>query len=244
MIRDPEIHMDPKNTTPPPYIRPMNEPHTPISESEMNPNMHTENPASSSKNTLLTLASILVLAGIVGVTLYLYIQNKTNKTAIKALPNQQVSNVKKDASIPKNYVPKTVEEKRMAANLKKYGVACRRFTSIEEALKTPEIACVLDLSGQKLSSLPDGLDKLTDLQQLNLSNNVFTSVPSELLKIQSLMLINLGNNKIVSVGKLVLPTDKTQNVKRVLTIDLKNNNIDSATQKEIKDNNPDITFSF
>ena len=219
---------------------PLRQPHFPISENEMNPN-----PTHDSRNTLFTLASLLVLAGIVGITLFLYIQNKTSKSLNESTSTKsQEQKIVVDKSIPKNYVPKTEAEKKMAANLEKYGVVCRRFTSVEEALKTPDIACILDLSGKKLSALPTEIFKLTDLQQLNISNNEFTSVPSDLLKIQSLMLINLSNNKIATVEKIVLPTDKTQNIKRVLTIDLKNNNIDSATQKEIKDKNPDITFSF
>ncbi|PIZ96349.1 MAG: hypothetical protein COX79_05330 [Candidatus Levybacteria bacterium CG_4_10_14_0_2_um_filter_36_16] len=164
----------------------------------------------SSKKTLLTLVSILVLLGIVSLTLFLFIQNKQNQTTGKKETSQKTAQQNKkesvvDKTIPKNYIPTTAAEKKMATNLQKYGVVCKRFTSLEEALKTPDIACVLDLSGKGLTSLSDNITKLTYLNTIDLSNNNFSVFPLQLLEIPSLQSIDLTNNKLTvtpNVSKL------------------------------------------
>lgn len=179
-----------------------------------------------SKNTLPTLVSLLVLAVIVGVTLYLYIQNKTSKTSSKTSPKQESTKTAGDKTVPKNYVPTTTEEKKMAENLQKYGVVCRRFTSVEEALKTPEIACVLDLSNQKLTKLPENIAKLTNLTEINLSNNKITTFPTDLLNIKTLISLNLGNNNISSIPTNTVIPSTIQN------LNLTGNNLSSTDMEK------------
>lgn len=129
----------------------------------------------------------MVLIVIVAITIFLYAING------KTLLTKQKNTIK-----PTPYVPKTSEEKKMAANLKKYGVVCRRFTSLDEALKTPEIACVLDLSKKNLSSLPGDVTKLVSLNTINLSNNNFTEFPPQLLEAPTLVAIDLTDNKLTA----------------------------------------------
>src|SRR3989338_3522530 len=85
-------------------------------------------------------------------------------------------------------------------------VVCKRFTNLGESLKNIEIACVLDLSNQNLTTVPNDITKLTKLNELNLSNNKFTSIPASVLDVSTLITLNLSNNQISkapqNLGKL------------------------------------------
>lgn len=160
----------------------------------MDENINTTPAPIQKSNTLalnlLALAGLIIIAGVGG---FLYLKSNT---ATK--PKETVQKTAQKTATPTPYVPKTAEEKRMAADLQKYGVVCKRFTSLTEALKTPEIACILDLSKTNLSSLPSDITKLTKLNEVNLSNNNFTQFPSQLLAIPTLLSINLTNNKLTT----------------------------------------------
>lgn len=217
---------------------PLRQPHIPISESEMigsDPiNNNQQDSSSGSKNTLLTLAAFLVLAGIVGITLYLYIQNKT--AGQKIVYNNIDKNAKKEVDNTKNYIPKTTEEKKMAADLQKYGVVCKKFTSLEEALKTPDIACDLDLSNQNLTVIPTEILKLTFLNSINLSNNKLTIFPSQLLELPHLITINLSDNNIPSVPKEITHLKELQsiNIKDTLINDSEVKNYYTTVKRPIQ----------
>lgn len=134
--------------------------------------MPTPTNSKSSKNTLLIFAVILVLAGIVGITLFLYARNM----------NSQVAVTPKEAAT--NPVAKTIP--------------CKFFTSLDAALKTPDAACALDLSGKNLNTLPSEITKLTSLRVINLSSNNFTQLPPQLLEIPTLVAINITSNKLTA----------------------------------------------
>lgn len=87
-------------------------------------------------------------------------------------------------------------------------VTCVRFTSVEEALKYIDKACVLDLSGQNLTTLPKDVLSLTKLSEIDLSNNSFTTFPKELLTLNNIMSINLTSNNISTLPVEIL-TNKT-----------------------------------
>lgn len=198
-----------------PTVRPMNQAHTPITMAEMNPNMKNEKPKSGI-NMLLTMLSFLFLVIIVITTLYLYIQNRasTNNST-----TQIAENTKDDEhsdSLPEAFPTMTQNQKLV----EKYGVACKRFTSIKEALVTPEIACVLDLSGQGISSLPENITKLTKLNELNLSDNKFSKFPTVLYQFTSLFSINLENNQLST-----FPEDIKSKIPSLQSIKLKGNNL-------------------
>lgn len=189
----------------PPYVRPMNEPHNHITEAEMNGQMHQESPKSA-KGTLLTLLSLLILAGVVGTTLYLYIMNRSgeNEQAQTPPPDEGNEETPETATVnlPDGFVPvisMTPEE-----TLEKHGVVCRRFTSIEAALAEAQVACELDLSGQNLSTLPSGITELKNLNSINLSSNNFSTFPEALYNLPNLINIDLSNNNLSEIPEDIL----------------------------------------
>ncbi|MCX6181999.1 MAG: leucine-rich repeat-containing protein kinase family protein [Bacteroidetes bacterium] len=64
---------------------------------------------------------------------------------------------------------------------------------------------ILDLSGNKLSELPNDLHRLKKLKILFLANNEFTEFPSTLANIPSLTMIGFKSNKITKVPENAFP---------------------------------------
>ena len=76
----------------------------------------------------------------------------------------------------------------------------------------------LDLSHNRLSTLPDDLSNLTLLVDFNLSSNLFQLVPPVLMQMTSLKRIDLSSNKINHVNK-----DELCLIANLETMDLRNN---------------------
>jgi Leucine-rich repeat (LRR) protein len=193
-------------------LPPRKEPHLPISMAETHPEIYNENSTTNSKNTFLTLASLLVLAGIVGITLYLYIQNKVAKTTNGLRTNNFMEDTNKSSK------PEVVLGEKNQALVKKYGAICKKFISLSEAVKEAEVACELDLSNRSLSSLPKEVSKLTKLNTIDLQNNNFSTFPSELLNLNSIIRIDLSNNNLSSI-----PDDVIIKLPSLQTINLNGN---------------------
>lgn len=167
--------MDPTAQQNQPQVRPMNEPHTPITMDEMNPNIHNE-PPKSAKGTLLTLASLLVLLGIVGITLFLYIQNQTSHSQLQNQSKEQIV-ITEPTPPPHCNNPKS-------------------FMSIEEALKDSDNVCMLDLTGQNLKNIPISVSRLKNLRTLILTGNQLNSIPSFVYDLPYLVRLDLPSNNI------------------------------------------------
>lgn len=161
------------------------------------PVQETNNPAQGSnnsfRNTLLLIGSILIFVAIVAVTLYLVVQNQKNQAEVIT-----EDNLENEQNIV-TAIPTLTQEQQKEL----YGeVVCRRFTSVEEALQVPDIACVLDLSGQNLTEIPEGVYGLTKLNEIDLSNNNLTSIPQKLIDMSNMVSINLSNNNISNVADI------------------------------------------
>ena len=72
----------------------------------------------------------------------------------------------------------------------------KTYTSIEQALQDPTKVTILNLKGQGLKTLPAGIEKLVNLEQLDLSNNALTSLPPQIFKLPKLKILYLNNNFI------------------------------------------------
>ena len=189
-------------------------PPTPVQES----NSQTPNSTNSSRNTLFLVSSILLFVVIVGATLYLLVQNQQEQAGVMTEDKIETEQTQADA------FPTLTQEQQKEV----YGdVVCRRFTSIEEALQVPEIACVLDLSGQDLTELPEYITKLTKLNELDLSDNNFTEFPQILYQVKTLLSINLENNQLKS-----MPEDISVQLPSLQSIRLEGNNLSESIVKQ------------
>lgn len=57
----------------------------------------------------------------------------------------------------------------------------------------------LDLQGNILTKLPDGIVELQYLNRIDLSNNSFSSFPDQLLNVPNLQHINISSNQITGI---------------------------------------------
>ncbi|XP_072936234.1 leucine-rich repeat-containing protein 57-like [Epargyreus clarus] len=76
----------------------------------------------------------------------------------------------------------------------------------------------LDVSKNKISSLPDDISRFKLLKQLNLSSNLIETLPGSIVDLKKLELLNISNNKISSLPSAF---GKLSNLKQVY---LNNNN--------------------
>jgi Leucine-rich repeat (LRR) protein len=70
----------------------------------------------------------------------------------------------------------------------------KHYTSLKEALKTPELVYDLDLSNQGLNELPTSIGLFTDLTTLNLYANNLKALPKSLKKLTNVNWLSLSNN--------------------------------------------------
>ena len=70
------------------------------------------------------------------------------------------------------------------------------YTSLSEALQTPEKVYKLDLTKQKLKTFPMEIIKLYNLQELTLAKNKLTEIPKEIGTLTNLQKLNLEKNEL------------------------------------------------
>jgi Leucine-rich repeat (LRR) protein len=73
------------------------------------------------------------------------------------------------------------------------------YTSVSEALKDPLKVYRLDLSKQKLHTLPKELFSLYNLQELNLSKNKLLQIPPEIANLTNLQVLNVSKNNLTEI---------------------------------------------
>lgn len=73
------------------------------------------------------------------------------------------------------------------------------YTSISEALKNPLKVYRLDLSKQKLHTIPKEVFVLYNLQELNLAKNKIQSIPQEISSLVNLQKLNVSRNDLVEL---------------------------------------------
>lgn len=163
---------------------------------------------SSSRNRrFLTVAGALIIIFLgISAALYFFLPNFLNSQQNNTPALNTDNQTGKDRSF--NSSGKTPDH-----------VVCKNFTSLDEALAEPEIACVLTLSGQNLDSAPQGIYSLTNLNQIDLSNNNISVFPTELFAMEKMISVNLSNNVISEVpSDFILPPT-------IQLLDLRENNL-------------------
>ncbi len=77
----------------------------------------------------------------------------------------------------------------------------RTYRSLERALKEPELVYRLDLSGQKLKTVPEEIYGFVNLNALDLSGNKLKELPERLGDLQHLQELRASRNKLAVVPK-------------------------------------------
>lgn len=77
----------------------------------------------------------------------------------------------------------------------------RTFRSLEKALANPDQVYRLDLSGQKLKEVPEGVFLLKNLNALDLSNNRLKALPERLQEFKHMQEFRASRNKLTEVPK-------------------------------------------
>ncbi|EMY12742.1 leucine rich repeat protein [Leptospira weilii str. Ecochallenge] len=75
------------------------------------------------------------------------------------------------------------------------------YTDLTNALQNPSKVRVLNLSFQKLSTLPKEIGELQNLQTLDLFDNKLTVLPKEILQLQNLQRLDLSHNQLTILPK-------------------------------------------
>ena len=167
-------------------------------------------PEGSKSNALLALISVFILLGVVGITLFLYLQNKSNN---RGTLNKESENGKVSTST------KSVE------NVQKHSEnGCVIFRSIDESLKNPNSVCVLDLSNQKINKLPQNIASLKNLKEIYLNNNNMHEFPAEILQLKHLVRIDMQNNLITKLPENI------SNLTNLEILNLANNSLTSLPE--------------
>lgn len=79
----------------------------------------------------------------------------------------------------------------------------RTFRSLEKALENPDQVYRLDLSGQKLKEVPEGVFQLKNLNALDLSNNKLKELPERLQELKHMQEFRASRNKLTEVPKSI-----------------------------------------
>lgn len=91
------------------------------------------------------------------------------------------------------------------------------FESLEQALKYPDSVWYLDLSLQKLKSLPPEIGKLKNLRVLNISFNHFTSLPETIGELENLEVLDISGN--YALNRLPSSLARLKKLREIYVID-------------------------
>lgn len=84
------------------------------------------------------------------------------------------------------------------------------YFTLNEALANPTQVFKLNLSGSKLTKLPEDISKFTNLTYLDLSNNELKELPKNFSKLQNLKFLNLGLNNFDHIPEAIFEMSQLQ----------------------------------
>lgn len=88
------------------------------------------------------------------------------------------------------------------------------FTSIEAGLEQPQLVSSLQLSRQRLETLPTSIGAFTNLAMLNLWLNNLTSLPDEIAHLHYLLTIDISNNNFLTFPNILF-SESLKNLKNI-----------------------------
>ncbi|EMK05459.1 MULTISPECIES: leucine-rich repeat domain-containing protein [Leptospira] len=77
----------------------------------------------------------------------------------------------------------------------------KTYLDLTEAIQNPLDVRVLDLNGQKLTTLPKEIGQLKNLQALELNNNQLKTLSKEIGQLKNLQRLELNNNQLMTLSK-------------------------------------------
>ncbi len=95
------------------------------------------------------------------------------------------------------------------------------YTSMEEALVSPESVLYLDLSRQKLKELPASISQFTNLKELNLNKNKLSEFPEAIVKLTHLEKLVISKNDFQFLPAQICRLTELK------SLDMSNNDIES-----------------
>jgi len=78
---------------------------------------------------------------------------------------------------------------------------------------------LLDLSGNRLTSVPPEIGKLILLRRLDLSGNRLTSVPADITKLTGLVILDVSDNRWPSIPSQIYELNKIIESRKIIDID-------------------------
>jgi len=111
---------------------------------------------------------------------------------------------------------------KVVGNLRNLDLSSNKIGSLPQNIGAFKMLKNLCMSKNKLTSIPEDLGKLTKLENLNLSFNLIQSVPSSFQQLKHLKEISLSHNQLTSFPLSLL------NLKQLAIVDLSYNRLTSV----------------
>jgi len=116
---------------------------------------------------------------------------------------------------------------KVEKNLRNLDLSRNKINSLPSSIGNFKVMKTLSLSKNKIAALPDDMGKMTKLENLNLSFNLMQSIPSSFQQLKHLREVNLSHNNFTTFPTALL------NLKQMNVLDLANNKI-RAVPEEIR----------
>jgi len=116
---------------------------------------------------------------------------------------------------------------KVEKNLRNLDLSRNKINSLPSSIGNFKVMKTLSLSKNKIAALPDDMGKMTKLENLNLSFNLLQSIPSSFQQLKHLREVNLSHNNFSTFPTALL------NLKQMNVLDLANNKI-RAIPEEIR----------
>ncbi|OCQ97014.1 GTP-binding protein [Nostoc sp. MBR 210] len=94
-------------------------------------------------------------------------------------------------------------EQAAAEGWRELNLSGKKLTKIPEAIAKLSNLTQLDLSDNQITDIPEAISKLTNLGLVNLSYNTITNIPDAITKLSNLMLLYLSYNQIAEIPEAI-----------------------------------------
>jgi len=114
---------------------------------------------------------------------------------------------------------------KVEKNLRNLDLSNNKINSLPSNIGHFKVMKTLSISKNKISALPEDMGKMTKLENLNLSFNLLQTIPSSFQQLKHLREVNLSHNNFSTFPSSLL------NLKQLNVLDLANNKIRAITEE-------------